>query len=378
MNPARKPILVIAGDAGGAAALLPVISALANRRHDLHVLAYGAASQIWLKAGLAYRELPASNVNPGKILRQLTPGLLLTGTSMNGIDWEKQFISAARREAVPSLALLDFWSNYRERFSDDSGRLQYLPGRIAVMDETARAQMIALGFGADGLVVTGQPAFDCLAAVRRRATVEFRNNLRSSLNLSHEKAVLFCSQPITRLYGAHEAEPRFIGYTEDSVLRALTTALESLAAKRPQSITLLIRPHPQETDYKAPLPRNGVEIRLATQPDELEIALAVDVVVGMRSILLLKAALLGCKVLSFQPGLRGPDPLPNQRLGLGVSIYDAAALEPALEVLLFGSATAPDVSRAWDRLPPHATERVVDLVEMMLESKYELSRQAGH
>src|SRR5437764_14273443 len=152
MNPSRKPILVIAGDAGGAAALLPVISALANRSHDLHVLAYGAAPQIWLKAGLAYRELPASNVDPGKILRQLTPCLLLAGTSMNGIDWEKQFISAARREAVPSLALLDFWSNYRERFSDHSGKLQYLPGHIAVIVETARALIITPRCGADGMV----------------------------------------------------------------------------------------------------------------------------------------------------------------------------------------------------------------------------------
>src|SRR5437588_11261733 len=97
----------MAGDAGGAAALLPVISALANRRHDPHGLAYGAASQIWLKAGMAYRELPASNVDPGKILRQLTPCLLLAGTSVNGLDWEKQIISAPRHEGVQSLALLN-------------------------------------------------------------------------------------------------------------------------------------------------------------------------------------------------------------------------------------------------------------------------------
>ena len=108
-------------------------------------------------------------------------GCLLTATSANGIDLEKLFLGAARRLGVPALAVLDFWSNYRQRFSDQRDNLIYLPDRIAVMDEHARTEMIAEGFAPELLSVTGQPAFDALEPAQQRFTPDARAAVRAQL-----------------------------------------------------------------------------------------------------------------------------------------------------------------------------------------------------
>ena len=90
------------------------------------------------------------------ILDNPKASLLLTGTSYNSVDLEKKFIASARERGVPSLAVLDFWSNFALRFSRGDGGLENIPDRIAVMDEWAREEMIAAGFDATRLVVTAR------------------------------------------------------------------------------------------------------------------------------------------------------------------------------------------------------------------------------
>src|SRR2546428_309260 len=134
----NAPVVVtVCGDPGGANAVAPVIEALrVDGRVTVRALAYRQARALWAKRHLVFEELTEniSFTSIGEILHDLGLALLLTGTSFNSIELEKQFIAMARNIALPSLAVLDFWSNYAQRFEDDAGRLVYMPDRIAVMD----------------------------------------------------------------------------------------------------------------------------------------------------------------------------------------------------------------------------------------------------
>jgi hypothetical protein len=358
-------VLAVSGDAGGAAALAPVLTALRSAGACISAFAYEAAGAIWSQAGVKHQELPPAGVDPERLLETSGAQVVLATTSLNGTDWERKFVWAARRRHLPSIVLLDFWSNYRERFTNAGGALSDLPDYIAVMDGAARDEMVAAGFPPDRLVITGQPAFDGLEALRRRSTAEFRCALRNRLKLSAGPAVLFCSQPIAQMYGKNAANPNYLGYTEVTVLRALADALQRIAERKKRRVLLLVRPHPREQEIAiAGLATSLLSVRSLLDCDELEAVLAADLVTGMSSILLLKAALLDCRALSLQPGLLRADSLPSNRLGLSVPVYTAAQIERKVEQLLFPSPSDPGPPvTAHNPFPEGATGRVVELVE---------------
>jgi len=274
-------------DPGGRAALLPVIQQLqADAAVDV--------------------------VSGGKV------DFLLAGTSMDG--YEKTEIDKYRG-CVPTLSVLDFWSNYRVRFADKLGNLAYLPDTIAVMDDLAVKEMVEEGFPPERLVVTGQPAFDCLGDKKRDFTYARERATRLYYGCREgRKTIVFASQP-------HARQPYTIGYTEHTVLRLLIDAL-------PDNADLIIRPHPRENI--ADLMQYMEIPRITVQRKEMvhELLMSADLVVGMNTELLVEACYLGCIVLSIQPGLIGRDCLPTNRSGHSWALYDHTRLAGTLTTLL--------------------------------------------
>jgi hypothetical protein len=329
----RPSIVVVTGDPGGANALAPVVSRLRDEgRVDLHSLVYREARSVWTKRALPFEALPESRegFDPASALRERGAQLLLTGTSYNPVEWEKRFILAARSLGLPSIALVDAWVNYRLRFSDDHGRLAFVPDLVAVMDEAARAEAIAEGLDAHRLVVTG------------RFTPERRAQIRRDLGVPPDgRLVMFASQPIALLLGTDASNPLFPGYTERTVLGGLAKALESIARRHPAPLTLAVRPHVRENAAELRLPEaRGVRAVLAAAVDSRELALAADLVTGMSSVVLMETALLGRPTVSLQPGLRLRDTLPSNRTGLTTPVYRAEDVEATIEAAMFGPGSA--------------------------------------
>ena len=148
-NLPKRVVLAICGDPGGAAATAPVLLELrTDPRVMVKVFAYKQALPFWQNRGLEVSPLD-EHMSPAQVeelMRSVNPDLVFAGTSVNGVDLEKQFIARARALNIPSCSLLDFWSNYRARFADESGSLSFFPNKIAVMDQRARTEMIAAGF----------------------------------------------------------------------------------------------------------------------------------------------------------------------------------------------------------------------------------------
>ena len=244
-NVAELPLIVaLSGDPGGANALAPVIDALrGSGQVQVGARAYRQAVGVWQKRGMSFDTVDET-VEP-----EIPEGtqLVLTSTSLNGVDLEKRLIVEARSRGIPSITLLDFWSNYRRRFSSDGATLDCLPEKIAVMDAQAQTEMIAEGFDAERLVVTGQPAFDRLAHWRSGFTPEDRTAVRARLGVGPgELLVVFASQPFFMFRGSGVDLPEYPGYDERSVAALLVKALERIAGESHRGVTLVIRLHPRE------------------------------------------------------------------------------------------------------------------------------------
>ena len=367
----RRPVVAaVAGDPGGAAALAPVLLAMrAAGRHDLRPLAYRHALAAWSAAGLAPEPLDEGMDGDEAARRLAGADLLLCATSHNGVDLEKRLTAAARAAEIPSLAVLDFWSHYGLRFADGEGHPVFLPDRVAVPDEIARAGMLESGVEPGRVVVTGQPAFDALAALRAGFGPERRREVRAALGVrAGERMVLFLSQPMRAVFGDDAGNPLFPGYTEDGVLALLAAGLEGAARRRGERVVLVVRPHPREDPAAIVVPPAGaVRTVVRAGGDGREAALAADLVAGMQTVLLVEACLLGCVVLSLQPGLRGPDPLPTNGDGRSLAVYAAAEVPAAAERALWDEAARAEVrARGAGSVPGGAAERVLALVDSLL------------
>ncbi len=367
-------VITVCGDAGGAKAVAPVIERLrADGRVDVRALAYVQACQMWAERNLEFEELrlPMPSSNVAQILSTREAALLLTGTSVNPFGLEKQFIGEARRIGLASLTVLDFWSNYALRFSDDTGRLAFVPDLIAVMDDRALNEMVTEGFSPSRLVITGQPAFDELASYRSRMSPARRSTVRHSLGVgSEELLVVFASQPLSELYGTDPANPKYPGYDETAVLELLVDALDRVAEKYGQAIVLAIRLHPRErTDRFQTVYSRRIRLLVPTNgASSCDVATAADLVTGMTSAFLVEASYLGCTTISLQPGLRLPDVLQLDRRGLGSTVYREEEIEPALERMLLDEDARPtaQVRLASIKLEDGATRRVAELAYRMM------------
>ena len=366
-----KRILSICGDPGGAAAVAPVLRKLSNDGAVcLENLTYSRASQIFDNHRVPHRCIPTetSLSEIARVFDRARPDLLLCGTSMNGWDLECDFLAEATDRRIPSLAVLDFWSNYRARFSSSGRGRPVFPTRIAIMDEHAREEMLGEGFEPERLVVTGQPALDIVTPAGEAPA-------RSEFQLPEDGTiVLFVSQPLNP--GVDEMHPDYPGFSKFTVLPELLAVLNDFKTRHGRMITLVVRPHPREDaeDFSW-LEAGSVDVRIIRHGSSRSLARASDLIVGLNSVLLVECCLMGLPVLSLQPGLRGTDCLPTNRMGVSRAVYSHTEIFPAVEDLLENPASRDGLTErclGW-KLPRDATERVANLAMQMMQTNLSAS-----
>ncbi|GAB3265663.1 hypothetical protein [Chitinimonas naiadis] len=340
-----KPLAVVGGDPGGGNALAPVVELLRERSIPHRLFAYAQSATAWRECGWHVEEADEPQL-------AACAGLLCS-TSVNESMYELRWIQSARELGLPSLALQDFWSNYRPRFMQHG--TVCLPNRIAVPDELARQEMLAEGFAAEQLLITGQPTLDKLAHGAAPLDAERRQILRANCGVGDDEDLLvFVSQPL-RMLARQLGQDRYID--EQAALQDVESAL--LQLNRP--IALRVKPHPRENpaDFTM-LGQVWTNTRLASDVLAHDLLKCADIVVGIHSMLLLEACYLGCRVLSYQPGRWDSDPLPSNRSGLSRRCDDPAELARVIAELLDGQMITPP------RLDGLAAQRVLDAMLAML------------
>ncbi len=371
-------IAVICGDAGGTNSLVPVISLLTDDSNfRLIIFSYREGRKILQKRGIKYIELnETTNFKEAlQLLKNFQVDFLLSDTSLNSlaqtsIELEKLFILAARKLTIPSLSVLDYWSNYTIRFSDNKKNLIYLPDKIAIMDKQVYDDMVSENFPYQILEITGQPAFSELTEWKSKFTTSKKNIIFNLLGInSYEYFVIFASEPVLSGNPLHTLKP---GYTEKSVLELLIKTFEIIQVEIPRRIVLVIRPHPKEDLEKFRLIKSQtIRILIFTEEHTRDVVMSADLVTGITSTILIEAALLGCIVVSLQPGLKTKDILPTNRLGLTQPIYKKEEMLKILKELLIDHKIREKIKNSvvGANNNGNAAQKVIDLIYSMIMKK---------
>ena len=163
-------MIFFARQAGSARALSPVIRRLLEMgvpSASLCVLASAQAAEVWRRDGLLTAEVASLGEARSYMDALDGPRALVTGTSIQAEE-DGAYWRWARERDIPSLAYVDSWVNYAERF----GGFRHLPDEIAVIDEPAREGLVSLGAPPDRVHLVGNPAFDALSRLADEARGE--------------------------------------------------------------------------------------------------------------------------------------------------------------------------------------------------------------
>lgn len=286
-------ICVVSHDAGGAEILSSYIRQQSSKC-------------VYVLAG------PASNIFPRKLGRIDTQPLqeaiqnsawLLCGTSWQS-DLEWQAIALARALGKKSVAFLDHWVNYRERFVRKGET--HLPDEIWVGDTLAEAMARRLF---PGLVIRliENPYF---ADLRR----ELAEIPRPPAGETHNLRVLYVCEPLREHALREYGNERHWGYTEEEALRYFLGNLHVLGAPIDR---IVIRPHPSEPldkygwakkEFDLPIVNGGAKTLFEEVAES-------DVVVGCESMAMVIGLLAERRVLSCIPPGGKPCSLPQPEIG---------------------------------------------------------------
>ena len=314
LNPealARPRRVLLGGfDAGGANSLAVLARELAKDLDgpgfETLALVVGPARSVFKNQGLEpWQEFDQdlSLDQADQVLERARPDCLILGTSLTAMT-ERYLCRAARERKIPAISLIDFWSNYAGRFSTPGSLdLAFVPDRIAALDEFCRAGCIREGLPAERIILVGSPYWDHLGSWSRAEQKRMGESVRQRLGiLTGEISILVISSNLRNLDFS-------FGFGEEDIFR--TVFQVAGAGRAGGRVCCLVKPHPNEPRSELEELVQGRGVVLDRDFPPVEAALASDVVVGSVSSLVFEAALLGRRVVSFQPAL-----FPGQTLGI--------------------------------------------------------------
>lgn len=353
-------VLAVCNHPGGANAIFPVLVELQRQGANCYSITSGSAVSKFINAGIKNKVI-VDRINheaAERLLHHYRPDVVLLGTSELEDPvigrCEAHFTAAARNIGIPTIAVLDHWCGYKDRFSlSNDLLLDALPDVVCIMDKSAYQDMAKLGFPEKRLIITGNPCWDALTNIRRDLDQMDNQQLREDMGIDKEKhLVLFVSQSLFKDYGFE------YGYRELRVIEDLIQAVG-----RNSDTVIWIKPHPREDVAKfTELLRIHGEAEIKIVDDKMNlyhIGKVADVIVGMTSGLLVEYSLLGLPVISYQPVAREKIPV---RLGYGVVLLtELTELQDRLHVQTYS-----DSSKNRD-ISLNATEQVIKVLNKLVD-----------
>lgn len=334
-----KKIVFLAHDPGGYDVLLSVVQRLQMEQVPLEFYCLGPAAKL-----SPFNAAPDSQVMQtiqSMLLEKKLSGLV-TGTCW-GDNLELKIIETCKEAQIPTISVLDYWSNYRARFEDDLGHLIY-PDYYIVMDELAAKEATLEGVPPNILKVLGHPGIDKYIAFQKGKTC-FVNKKRK---------ILFLSQPLSALYGKE------LGYTEQQVLEDCI-----LAVQGNNDYSLSVKFHPKDD---AGLKQHYSDI--SVDGDLLEIMSKYDIIIGMNTMGLLHAVLMGIPALSYQPNLQKPDMCITNKLGFTRLVRSYQELQLILNIHTGEDHENISLPKSFIWLDGHSTDRVAGFIREVLLNEF--------
>lgn len=328
-----KTIFIVARQAGTANAFIPLLEELKGSNFNVKTFAFTHAHNIFAANKKASTLI--ENFDDFLLGNLPKPSFLLTGTSEYA-DEDHLFWQWAKQQGITSLAFVDSWIFYWQRFTPGNpgwSRFSYAPDFIAVIDQLMFDRMVESGCEKKPLIITGNPAFD---------------GLRSFVSLKREEIVgkygedyfLFIGEPFNeRVFGGQDKET--LGYTEAEVLRLAADALEML--ERP-GCKLVFLPHPRgrhPEEVHSIINCHSSIVLGGGEFTSRDLMACAKLVVGMTSMSLFEASVMGVPIISLQPnGKLSSDLINSSRKITIVRILDTDEVCQEMKKVL---STSPDL-----------------------------------
>lgn len=284
-------IAVVANDAGGA----EILSSYVRQQHlDCLYVLEGPARKIFERKLGRVETVPLD-----KALRRATSVLSGTGWHSN---LEFEAIKMARSLGKPSVAFLDHWINYRERFIR-SGEL-CLPDEIWVGDPMAEVMAKKIFPG---------------VLIRRKENPYFGDIVEEYAGIeipprtARGVSVLYVCEPLRGIALQQFGNERHWGYVEEDALRYFLANVNALGSRVER---IVIRPHPSEPVDKYDWARTEIDLPIEaggrlTQMEEIA---ECDVVIGCQSMAMVVGLLAGKRVICCIPPEGKPCALPHREI----------------------------------------------------------------
>lgn len=368
----RIDLLLFAEDPSAANYAALLLPSLARQGWRTRLYASAVACQ-WLRSrGIEFVEA-AMDADAGSLLRQTDPRCVLTGTAENPQTLGLRLIEAARGAGIPSVGFIDALMSAAYRFRGTTGEpLAHAPDWLLVPDNKTLDAFAALGYQKESIAVCGHPQYDQTRALadqwaREGGAPAFRKRLFPDV-VPKQKILTFISEGALRyelLPKRSLAEYGFAGRGIDKgrtkiILEEVLDAVARMDGK--PYVVFRVHPIEKAEDYA----EYGAEIDLfSSGGSPLELVYASDLTVGMTSMLLLEAALLGRPTLAVLAQQSEVELLPSVRSGLTPYVLNRAALRDRLPVML-GGPIPPQRHGEEDLLVSGATERVVRVLAGIL------------
>ena len=285
-------IAVISHDAGGAENLSSYIR---QQAIDCYFVLAGPAQKIF--------ERKLGSVKIGQLDEAIkNSDWILCGTGWQ-TDLEFNAIKLARSLGKRSVAFLDHWVNYKERFTRDEETC--LPDEIWVGD--VYAETLAKKIFPTILVkLVPNPYF--LDIKNELSQLETRQSFPGG-----KASILYVCEPVSEHAKLRYGDPEYWGYTEESALRYFLTNINSLDIPLDR---IIIRRHPSEVAGKYLWAQREFDLPII-QSDSGPLLNEVsesDIVVGCGSMAMVVGLLAGKEVISCIPPGGKPCVLPYQEI----------------------------------------------------------------
>ena len=333
-------ILLFAEDPGAANFLIPVYSCLLENGLTVKVLVAGIAEEYFGKSNIPYETICSQN-KAADIFDQINPKVLITGTACNPDTMGLLMIDVAKKRGILSISVVDAIMNAELRFCGRTENcMAYVPDWVLVPEEGIKREFVGLGISKDRILVCGHPHYDYLLEKKKLFDSQNTSVIRAKQLPEappEQKVVVFACEGSVRISPINQEELavytfRGRGFARGRTEIVMEEFLDALTSMGHQPY-LILRIHPKDCmeDYALYLS----EFDLVSQGgDPLELLYASDLVVGMTSMLLQEAVVLGVPVLSIVPRLIEKEWLPTVRSGITACVTTREELKNQLELLL--------------------------------------------
>lgn len=305
-------IIFSAEQKGGFDIFLPVIKRIKNNK-KIDVFLFLDNKEIYelaKKQKIACKLLTNHSLEKiKKIVKKINPDIIFTDTNDTDFDFsiDKKFLKTAKEFNKPTVSIVDSWVNYGGRFGV---KLEYLPDNILAIDQKMKEELSSIGIPSNIIKITGSPRFDKFSNIKKTKV---------------ENLIVFYSQPF------FEKKPN-----EIEIFRDIVNALEKMYPKK----EIIIKFHPTREENKKDrkkydnIIKNSIlKIKKAEKNIKAEdLTKKAELIIGINSIALVDAALMGKRVISYQPGRnKKSDFLISNKYGWSLPVYKKEKLFFALQ-----------------------------------------------